>query len=33
LGKVAYPAVKENYEKRLKSFADWKEVSDAAHGK
>jgi len=33
LGKVAYPAVKANYEQRLESWLAWKEVSDAAHGK
>lgn len=32
LGKVAYPAVKETYEKRLASFEEWKQISDAAHG-
>ncbi|OKS86704.1 SDR family NAD(P)-dependent oxidoreductase [Mucilaginibacter polytrichastri] len=32
MGKIAYPAVKENYEQRLASFAAWKDVSDAAHG-
>ena len=32
LGKIAYPLVKENYEKRLASFEEWKDVSDAAHG-
>lgn len=32
LGKVAYPFVKGNYEKRLASFEEWKEVSEAAHG-
>ncbi|MEZ2442295.1 oxidoreductase [Chitinophaga sp. RCC_12] len=33
LGKIAYPLVKQNYEKRLASFEEWKEVSEAAHGK
>ena len=33
LGKIAYPAVKQNYEKRLASFEEWKDVSTAAHGK
>lgn len=32
LGKIAYPLVKENYEKRLASFEEWKDVSIAAHG-
>ena len=33
LGKIAYPAVKQNYENRLASFAEWKDVSATAHGK
>jgi NAD(P)-dependent dehydrogenase (short-subunit alcohol dehydrogenase family) len=33
LGKIAYPAVKQTYEKRLAGFEEWKEVSEAAHGK
>jgi NAD(P)-dependent dehydrogenase (short-subunit alcohol dehydrogenase family) len=33
LGKVAYSLVKQNYEKRLASFEEWKDVSEAAHGK
>jgi NAD(P)-dependent dehydrogenase (short-subunit alcohol dehydrogenase family) len=32
LGKVAYPAVKASYEKKLKLIEEWKEVSIAAHG-
>lgn len=32
LGKIAYPYVKSVYEKRLESFEEWKEVSEAAHG-
>jgi len=32
LGKVAYSLVKQNYDKRLASFEEWKEVSEAAHG-
>jgi NAD(P)-dependent dehydrogenase (short-subunit alcohol dehydrogenase family) len=32
LGKIAYPLVKQNYEKRLASFEEWKDVSAAAHG-
>jgi NAD(P)-dependent dehydrogenase (short-subunit alcohol dehydrogenase family) len=32
LGKIAYPLVKENYERRLASFEEWKDVSAAAHG-
>lgn len=31
-GSVAYPAVKKVYEERLASFAEWKAVSDEAHG-
>jgi hypothetical protein len=33
LGKVAYAAVKQTYEKRLAGFEEWKDVSLAAHGK
>ncbi|MFS4474393.1 SDR family NAD(P)-dependent oxidoreductase [Chryseobacterium sp. T20] len=33
LGKIAYPAVKGIYEERLKSWSEWKTVSDNAHGK
>jgi NAD(P)-dependent dehydrogenase (short-subunit alcohol dehydrogenase family) len=33
LGKIAFPAVKQAYEKRLASWEQWREVSDAAHGK
>jgi NAD(P)-dependent dehydrogenase (short-subunit alcohol dehydrogenase family) len=33
VGKVAYFLVKQNYEKRLASFEEWKDVSEAAHGK
>jgi NAD(P)-dependent dehydrogenase (short-subunit alcohol dehydrogenase family) len=32
LGKVAYPLVKQNYEKRFAEFEEWKDVSEAAHG-
>jgi NAD(P)-dependent dehydrogenase (short-subunit alcohol dehydrogenase family) len=32
LGKVAYAAVKQTYEKRLAGFEEWKDVSIAAHG-
>lgn len=32
LGKIAYPAVKDTYEKRLASFEEWKDVSEKAHG-
>ncbi len=32
IGKVAFPAVKHTYEQRLKSWEEWKEVSDDAHG-
>ena len=32
LGKVAYPAVKKEYEKKLASFEEWKQVSEKAHG-
>lgn len=31
-GSFAYPAVKKVYEERLESFAEWKTVSDEAHG-
>ena len=31
-GSFAYPAVKKVYEERLASFAEWKSVSDEAHG-
>jgi NADP-dependent 3-hydroxy acid dehydrogenase YdfG len=31
LGKVAYPLVKQNYEKRFAEFEEWKDVSEAAH--
>ena len=31
-GSFAYPAVKQVYEERLASFAEWKTVSDEAHG-
>jgi NAD(P)-dependent dehydrogenase (short-subunit alcohol dehydrogenase family) len=33
LGKVAYRLVKQNYEKRLASFKEWKIISESAHGK
>ncbi len=33
LGKVAFPMVKQNYEKRFAEFEAWKDVSEAAHGK
>ncbi len=33
LGAFAYPVVKEVYEERLASFEEWKDVSEAAHGK
>jgi len=33
LGKVAYPAVKQTYEKRLADFDEWKDITIAAHGK
>jgi len=33
LGALAYPMVKKVYEERLASFEQWKNVSDAAHGK
>ena len=33
LGKVAYQAVTQNYEKRLAGFEEWKDVTIAAHGK
>jgi NAD(P)-dependent dehydrogenase (short-subunit alcohol dehydrogenase family) len=33
LGKIAFPAVKQAYEKRLATWEQWREVSDAAHGK
>lgn len=32
LGSFAYPAVTKVYEERLQSFAEWKTVSDEAHG-
>jgi NAD(P)-dependent dehydrogenase (short-subunit alcohol dehydrogenase family) len=32
LGKVAYPLVKQNYEKRFAEFEEWKDVTEAAHG-
>jgi len=32
LGKVAYPLVKQNYEKRFVEFEEWKDVTEAAHG-
>lgn len=32
LGKVAYPLVKQNYEKRFAEFQEWKKVTEAAHG-
>jgi NAD(P)-dependent dehydrogenase (short-subunit alcohol dehydrogenase family) len=32
LGKVAYPLVKQNYDKRFAEFEEWKDVTDAAHG-
>jgi NAD(P)-dependent dehydrogenase (short-subunit alcohol dehydrogenase family) len=32
LGKVAYPLVKQNYDKRFAEFKEWKDVTDAAHG-
>lgn len=32
LGSFAYTMVKRVYEERLESFAEWKEVSDKAHG-
>lgn len=31
LGKIAYPVVKDVYEKRLAEFAEWQEVSNSAH--
>ena len=33
LGKVAYQAATQTYENRLAGFAEWKEVSETAHGK
>ncbi|MDB4902884.1 MAG: short-chain dehydrogenase/reductase [Mucilaginibacter sp.] len=33
LGKIAFPAVKQAYEQRLAAWEQWREVSDAAHGK
>jgi len=33
LGALAYPMIKKVYEERLASFEQWKNVSDAAHGK
>jgi NAD(P)-dependent dehydrogenase (short-subunit alcohol dehydrogenase family) len=33
LGKVAHPWVKQTYEGRFAEWADWNEVSSAAHGK
>ncbi len=33
LGKVGYPFVKQVYEERMTSWTEWKEVSEAAHGK
>ena len=32
MGKMAYPAVKEVYAKRLSEFEEWKHVAVAAHG-
>ncbi|SHK94009.1 Short-chain dehydrogenase [Chitinophaga jiangningensis] len=32
LGKVAYPLVKQSYEKRFAEFEEWKDVTEAAHG-
>jgi len=32
LGNVAYPLVKQNYEKRIAEFEEWKNVSEAAQG-
>jgi len=32
LGNRAYPLIKQNYEKRLAGFEEWKEISDAAQG-
>jgi NAD(P)-dependent dehydrogenase (short-subunit alcohol dehydrogenase family) len=32
LGKVAYPLVKQNYDKRFAEFEEWKDVTEAAHG-
>lgn len=32
MGKIAYPAVKASYEKKLKAMEEWKDVSIAAHG-
>jgi NAD(P)-dependent dehydrogenase (short-subunit alcohol dehydrogenase family) len=32
LGKVAYPLVKQNYEKRFAEFEEWKDVTESAHG-
>ncbi|MVM31368.1 SDR family NAD(P)-dependent oxidoreductase [Spirosoma sp. HMF4905] len=32
LGKIAYPAVKQNYEARWAEWNEWKQVSDEAHG-
>jgi NAD(P)-dependent dehydrogenase (short-subunit alcohol dehydrogenase family) len=33
LGKIAFPAVKQAYEKRLAAWEQWSDVSAAAHGK
>jgi len=33
LGKIALPAVKQTYEKRLVEWEEWKDVTAAAHGK
>jgi NAD(P)-dependent dehydrogenase (short-subunit alcohol dehydrogenase family) len=32
LGKVAYPLVKQNYDKRFSEFEEWKRISEEAHG-
>ncbi|HWV73948.1 MAG TPA: SDR family NAD(P)-dependent oxidoreductase [Pseudosphingobacterium sp.] len=32
LGKVAYPLVKQNYDKRFAEFEEWKNITEAAHG-
>lgn len=32
LGKVAFPLVKQNYDKRFAEFSEWKDVTEAAHG-
>ncbi|TKC65676.1 SDR family NAD(P)-dependent oxidoreductase [Pedobacter hiemivivus] len=32
LGKVAYPAVREAYQRKMDEWEQWKEVSDKAHG-